>query len=579
MADKTFQNIKNCIKTKQSFVLEAGAGSGKTSSLTETLKYLLSEFSADLKRKRQQIVCITYTNVAADEIKDRIEKNTLVSVSTIHIFLWDFIKNFQTALKLIIHEYNESRKSDSRYKYVENLSELIKNKEIEYHQYGRNFAEGKITHDDVINFSYSIFEKHNKATTILTSKYPYIFVDEYQDTAKTTIKFFIETVLANGNKNFMLGFFGDSWQKIYNNNTIGEIPQNYIDNNLIKKITKKVNYRNPKIVIDLLNKIRDLEQFPYEEKNGNVIFINCNSSLNQDELNYNATKKYLEIEHNWDFTDKETKILMLRHKDISDKLHYDNLLQVYQDRYGQFGKDQLFNKEEKYSNYFFNHIERFIELYSTKNFKEFTEKFSWFKISWHKDKIWLKEKFEELKKIRNSDTVKELDKSREKGTIKNVIDFIDSNKLMTKPNNIIEFERKINSADLEENEKKQKDFYDKLMKVSYKEVVNLNNFINDKTPLSTQHGIKGAEFNNVLVVIDDNHRWQLYNKFNDFIAGNISKESTNNRIRNLLYVCFSRAKRNLAILSLSEIDSEALQTIDFWIENDKNKIDINEIRK
>jgi DNA helicase-2/ATP-dependent DNA helicase PcrA len=76
-------------------------------------------------------------------------------------------------------------------------------------------------------------------------------------------------------------------------------------------------------------------------------------------------------------------------------------------------------------------------------------------------------------------------------------------------------------------------------------------FINDNTPLSTQHGVKGEEYKDVLVVFDDTEAaWNNYS-FTKTLTPNTSGDPTEgqyNRSRKLAYVCFSRAEENLRIL-------------------------------
>jgi DNA helicase-2/ATP-dependent DNA helicase PcrA len=66
------KNIYKCIDEFKSFVFYAGAGAGKTYALKESIKYILKHKREELKRKNQKIICITYTNVAVNEIKRRI---------------------------------------------------------------------------------------------------------------------------------------------------------------------------------------------------------------------------------------------------------------------------------------------------------------------------------------------------------------------------------------------------------------------------------------------------------------------------------------------------------------------------
>jgi len=83
-----FDEVKECIEKKLSFVVEAGAASGKTYLLIQTLNHLIELQGDNLSLNNQSIICITYTNVAKNEIIKRIEFNDLVNVYTIHEFLW-----------------------------------------------------------------------------------------------------------------------------------------------------------------------------------------------------------------------------------------------------------------------------------------------------------------------------------------------------------------------------------------------------------------------------------------------------------------------------------------------------------
>lgn len=83
----------------KSFRFNAGAGAGKTWALIETLKYV-AKTKILARNSSQKIVCITYTNVAVEEIKDRLGNSDVVMVSTIHERLWQLIKLAQPELVL-----------------------------------------------------------------------------------------------------------------------------------------------------------------------------------------------------------------------------------------------------------------------------------------------------------------------------------------------------------------------------------------------------------------------------------------------------------------------------------------------
>jgi DNA helicase II / ATP-dependent DNA helicase PcrA len=103
----------------QPFVVRAGAGSGKTTSLIKALDWVMSEHGASMRAKKQKVACITYTDLAAKEILADVNDDPLVHVSTIHSFYWDIAKTFQADIKVWL-------KNDIR-RRVSELEEEFKN--------------------------------------------------------------------------------------------------------------------------------------------------------------------------------------------------------------------------------------------------------------------------------------------------------------------------------------------------------------------------------------------------------------------------------------------------------------------
>lgn len=104
--DKLFQ----CINTQQHFRLEAGAGAGKTYSLIKALKYLINKNQDSYLKQDKKIACITYTNVAKDEIIARTDKNPIILCDTNHAFCWSLISQFQKDLRTLIPEIENLKK-------------------------------------------------------------------------------------------------------------------------------------------------------------------------------------------------------------------------------------------------------------------------------------------------------------------------------------------------------------------------------------------------------------------------------------------------------------------------------------
>lgn len=97
------QNVISCLEAHQNFIFEAGPGSGKTTTLIDSLDHILADSKSFFNRSTQQIACITYTNVAANEISERLgEASEFVTVSTIHSFLWSIIREYQLELRSLL---------------------------------------------------------------------------------------------------------------------------------------------------------------------------------------------------------------------------------------------------------------------------------------------------------------------------------------------------------------------------------------------------------------------------------------------------------------------------------------------
>ena len=252
-----------CIKNGENFILEGGAGSGKTYSLISLINALTEE-SPDIK-----IVCITYTNNAVAEILSRIE-NENIWVSTIHKFIWDFIRKYQNEIKDVLVELinDEDEKNFKKPKdFTEDLisKDYFKNTYIDYDEYysvtPNNENKVKISHDHILIVAEKMFKKYKKIADILKDIAECIFVDEYQDTSPLVADILLKHIKQSGKKN-VIGFFGDSMQSIYDDG-VGNLNQYSLT-----KIVKTQNRRNPRAVIEVANKFRedDIEQVPSEDK-------------------------------------------------------------------------------------------------------------------------------------------------------------------------------------------------------------------------------------------------------------------------------------------------------------------------
>ena len=244
------------IKQGHNFLLSGGAGSGKTYSLVHVLQHISGLYP------NAQIACITYTNAAAIEIKNRANIKNL-RVSTIHDFLWDMIAQFQKEAKITLLELINNPESSIKNPNSDTPYQNTFENGIQYKEYLR-IDRGEISHDEVLVLANGMFKKYPRLCDLVIDKFQFIFVDEYQDTSPLVVEILLEFIQQRKKKN-IIGFFGDAMQSIYETG-IGDI-DSYIKSGFVHKVEKKQNRRNPQTVIDVANTIRTdgLVQTPSED--------------------------------------------------------------------------------------------------------------------------------------------------------------------------------------------------------------------------------------------------------------------------------------------------------------------------
>lgn len=195
-----------CLEEGQSFRLEAGAGAGKTYSLEKALSLLIERRGQALIRERQQVACITYTNVAKNEIISRFQAHPAIRAETVHGFCWSLLRDFQTSLREFLGAESFWR---------ERLETVggVGNRRIHYEMGVPRVSEDEVSirHEDVLTLMVQALPS-SKFRAVLTARYPILFVDEYQDTDEHFVGALKSWFLDRG-EGPMIGLFGDHWQK------------------------------------------------------------------------------------------------------------------------------------------------------------------------------------------------------------------------------------------------------------------------------------------------------------------------------------------------------------------------------
>ena len=269
-ADRQLYACLNATPPK-SFLMVAGAGSGKTTSLIKGLTEILSKHGKRLKLRRQRVACITYTEIAAQEIWADVGNNPLVHVATIHSFMWELVRSFQLDIKgWVANRIDERLRSlhetaagfgprVQQRTRDKNASDVVRYQQIKgkidalssfTYGTGSDYARGVLGHDDIIKMVPQLISERPLMRTLLAQQYPFLFVDESQDTAENVVSALRLADQDHGNR-FCLGFFGDPMQRIYPTG-IGAIDANPGWEN----ITKPENFRCPTRVLKVANAIR-----------------------------------------------------------------------------------------------------------------------------------------------------------------------------------------------------------------------------------------------------------------------------------------------------------------------------------
>lgn len=543
------------------FKLEAGAGAGKTYSLIQALKYILERKSSYLPRSDQRVACLTYTKVARDEIVARTDDSPFVFADTLHGFLWEMIRPFQKSLQASL------LRSEAWAELLEEGDE-INEKLIDYDLGFRSISEEKIAlhHDDIPIFAIELF-RNPKFRALITDRFPIIFIDEYQDTPAGLA----ESMLpgdSTGQLSPVLGFFGDHWQQIYDR-TCGSI-----DHPTLTSIPKNANFRSTRSIVSFLNNLRpELAQTPAADAaQGSVTIYHTNewpgTRLGRQwkgQISHEATRACLSWLNSGSSTgehssDAETsKILMLTHTTIANELGYSALPKVFN------RNDAFIRKEDPIIEYLIDTIEPALGSFGKRHYGDLFDILGGRRpiLGSPQDKVLWNEFFHQL--ISTS----------ENGTIGDMLDLLVNQSLFALPTRVEKRERDLKEAlkalNLGEELKEPQRLVEhkKLRAVAYAEIRALNGYLSDSTVFSTKHAVKGAEFDDVVVVLG--RGWSKYN-FSQMLSNYPTRDdlygkerSSFERSRNLFYVAASRAKHNLSLLFVQKLDDSALSTLTEWV--------------
>lgn len=538
-ADKVDAQIIETLKTGCSFRVEAGAGSGKTYSLNRVIEWIQANKWSDYRQKKQNVICITYTNAAVDVIAERLAKDSFILPSTIHSFAWNAIKQYQNVLIEAVTTNPDYLPAEGDFNPVTEVAYTLG------HRYKENGIQ-YLYHDDVLKLFCQLLD-NAKFRRVFADKYPLILIDEYQDSYKPIIDRFIEFFIAKG-VGPQFGFFGDAWQTIYQSNkACGEI-----EHDKIKIIKKGSNFRSAPRIVQLLNDIRpELPQrSAIDGFDGEVLVITCDdfsgvrrternfkNELPVDELRERLNNIREKIEQSTPATE-DLKVLMITHNVLASQQGYEQLLNILD--------NGLRNKEDPFLIFFVDMVESIYHALDTSNTQLLFDTLGVkrYPITKKSEKTKWKRLYDQLTEVR---TQKAID----------VLDAIISSQLIPIPPKVDGWYRLYKDAP--ETMYASEATIQQFLQLDYAQFIAVKDFLYPDAQFSTEHGVKGEEYDNVIFVISKGWNQYQFETYAPMITGHAAipkgKEASYERNRNLFYVCCSRPKKRLFIFVTVPIDA------------------------
>ncbi|WP_375552543.1 UvrD-helicase domain-containing protein [Rhodophyticola porphyridii] len=585
------------------FVMVAGAGSGKTTSLVKALAQIERTQGASLRRNGQRVACITYTEVAVEEIRSDVGNDELFHVSTIYSFIWNVIKPFQKNLREWVkgrlqekiaekqekidkpgtREATRARAAEDIERYHGQLAEIDGVKSFRYGT-GSDYTNGVLGHSDILRIGPAFIQNHALMRSVLTRRFPVIFIDESQDTDPAFVEA-LRQVARETPQGFCLGFFGDPVQKIYMQ---GAGPIETEDG--WETLEKPENFRCPQTVLRVINRIRaeddGLKQTRGRREivDGEEVAVEGTARVlilpadDQRQERLENARQWLADQDNddgWLKSDDESalRLLVLVHRMAAVRLGFPNLYSALNDKSSEDLSSGLIDGTAWVVRPFLSYImpialarQEGREFEIMRLLRKHCPRFQPEAVAAADTAGFLNAlqgEIAELVAMLNSSSG---------ARVGDVVSFLQANNLVVVDERYAALIKNFAQTEERVTDPSPENAALRFMQCDASELWGYRKYIEKLSPFSTQQGIKGAEFDKVLVVVDDHE-----GRSNAFAYGkyfgvtplsntdqghiNAGRDSVIGRTRRLFYVCCSRALSDLAVVIFAEDTADMREAI------------------
>lgn len=338
-------------------LVEAGPGSGKTRVLIERIKCLLSS------SKRGKVLALTFSNLAADEMKDRLSEDRAfeeqldrVTAGTIHSFCLDLVQSRGNLIGLntdmVLFESEDDRKTVLKDVFLENqqlkgflarqqdknqimqrILQLITEQKkrfvlpencsinepfpLIYSEYNRKLIDqNAMDFDDILFFAYRILTENPSVVHVYNSLYRYICIDEAQDLNFAQYQV-IKALCGDNFNNVMM--VGDANQSIYgfNGSDSDFMTKSFVAD--FSPIVYKLNdnYRSAKRIVEFANRLEHYDSVTNYVYDGELLATKL-----EDE---SAEAKFV--------ADKIEELIKSGHPDVEGQLSVNRIAVIARNKY------------------------------------------------------------------------------------------------------------------------------------------------------------------------------------------------------------------------------------------------------
>ena len=565
----------------KSFFLFAGAGSGKTRSLVTAMKHVQQHLRRSLEIRGQKVAVITYTNAARDEIEGRLFFDPMIDVRTIHSFSWSLIKGLDVDIRDWLRIYlraeivktqeelakgrgSHTKAYATRTRRIEactkRLDSLVRIRRFIYSPTGDNRSRDSLSHAEVIKITSSFLVEKASMRSILVGRYPILLIDESQDTNRHLVDALFE-VQAENRGRFVLGLFGDMMQRIYTDGKDGlgeELPDDWATP------SKQLNYRSPARIVSLINKVRSSvdahsqEAWIKSEEGVVRLFVVPVGAGDKFAVEGEAARRMGTITGDALWNEPKTvKTLTLEHRMAASRMGF---LDLFEPLYSvESWRTGFLNGDLPVARFFSRDILPLVRAGQN------GDRFEIARIS------------KALSPLLQPDVMRKVENPKgQLARASQAIDFLlalfkderDPSLLEVLRNvaesNLLQIPESLRSFASDENESLGDETHEgeepetsesrvealaKFLAGPFSQLAPFSDYFDGSAHFDTHQGVKGLEFDRVMVIMDDDEARGFSFKYEDLFGGKTEESKTVAATRRLFYVTSSRAMRSLALVA------------------------------